>query len=363
MKAYLALEDGTFLEGEGFGAEGVAKGELVFETGMTGYVEALTDPSYNGQLLMLTYPMVGNYGVSEEDYQSDGIKAESLVIRDLCRYPSNWKSEKTLEEFLKEHDIPGIEGIDTRMLTRKARIHGTMKAVLSVGNGEVEKEELVKEAKEQPSIKEKEHLVPEMSKEEVQRFENGGDLELVMIDCGYKTNILENTLKKDINVTIVPYDTPAEEILDLNPDGVLVSNGPGNPALLNETIENVEKLIGETVLYGICLGNQLISLALGAETFKLKFGHRGINHPVKDLETGRVFISTQNHGFAVTRESLKDVGLEVTQINLNDDTVEGVEHKDMPIKAVQYHPEAGPGPHDTYFFFDDLRESLEKNKD
>lgn len=362
MKAYLALEDGTFLEGDGFGAEGKAKGELVFETGMTGYVEALTDPSYNGQLLMLTYPMVGNYGVSEDDYQADGIKAEALVIRDLCRYPSNWKSEKTLDEFLKEYDIPGIEGIDTRMLTRKARIHGTMKAVLYVGDEEVGEEELVQEAKEQPSIKEKEHLVPEMSNEQVQRYEDGGDLELVMIDCGYKKNILENTLKQDINVTIVPYDTSAEEILDLEPDGVLVSNGPGNPALLDETIENIEKLIGETVLYGICLGNQLISLALGAETFKLKFGHRGINHPVKDLESGRVFISTQNHGFAVTRESLKDVGLEVTQINLNDETVEGVEHKDMPIKAVQYHPEAGPGPHDTYFFFDDLRESLEKNK-
>ncbi len=362
MKAYLALEDGTFLEGEGFGAEGKAKGELVFETGMTGYVEALTDPSYNGQLLMLTYPMVGNYGVNPEHYQSDGIKAEALVLRDLCRYPSNGTSEKSLNEFLEEYDIPGVEGIDTRMLTRKARIHGTMKAVLYVGNEEMEKDELVREAKEQPGIKEKEYLVPEMSSEEVQRFENGGDLDLVMLDCGYKKNILTNILKEDINVTIVPYDTTADEILDYEPDGVLVSNGPGNPALLDETIENIRDLIGETVLYGICLGNQLISLALGAETFKLKFGHRGINHPVKDLESGRVFISTQNHGFAVTRESLKDVGLEVTEINLNDDTVEGVEHEEMPIKAVQYHPEAGPGPHDTYFFFEELRKSLESNE-
>lgn len=361
MKAYLAIEDGTFIEGEGFGAPGKAKGELVFETGMTGYVEALTDPSYNGQILMLTYPLIGNYGVNAEDYQSDGIKSEGLVIRDLCRYPSNWRSEKTLDEFLKKFDIPGIQGVDTRMLTRKARIHGTMKSVLSVGE-EVEKEELVREAKEQESIKKKDYLVPEVSSEEFQRIENGGDLELVMIDCGYKTNILTNVLKEDINVTIVPHDTPAEDVLDLDPDGVLVSNGPGNPALLETTIKNVKKLLGETVVYGICLGNQIISLALGAETFKLKFGHRGINQPVKDLKSGRVFISTQNHGFAVKRESLENVGLEVTQINLNDDTVEGVRHRDMPIKAVQYHPEAGPGPHDTYFFFDELKESLKENK-
>ncbi len=359
MKAYLALEDGTFLEGEGFGAKGRAKGELVFETGMTGYVEALTDPSYNGQILMLTYPLIGNYGVSEEDYQSDGIKSEALVIRDLCQYPSNWRSDKSLDEFLKEFDIPGIQGVDTRMLTRKARIHGTMKSVVSVGE-EVDKDELIREAREQPGIVEKEYLVEEVSCDEVQRFENGGDLELVMLDCGYKRNILTNVLKEGINVTIVPHDTSADDILSYESDGVLVSNGPGNPALLDEVIENVRKLFGETVLYGICLGNQLISLALGAETFKLKFGHRGINHPVKDLETGRVFISTQNHGFAVTEDSLKDVGLEITQINLNDNTVEAVKHSEMPIKAVQYHPEAGPGPHDTYFFFKELRESMEK---
>ncbi|MFP4005844.1 MAG: glutamine-hydrolyzing carbamoyl-phosphate synthase small subunit [Candidatus Hadarchaeia archaeon] len=360
MKAYLALEDGTFLKGKGFGAKGRAEGELVFETGMTGYVEALTDPSYNGQLLMLTYPQVGNYGVTSKDYQSDGIKAESLVIRDLCRYPSNYRSEMDLDEFLKKYEIPGIEDVDTRKLTRKARIHGTMKAVLVTGE-EREKEELVEEAKEIESIKTKESLVPEVSNEKIRRYESSGDLELVMIDCGYKSNILENTLKEGINVTIVPYDTPADEILEMDPDGVLISNGPGNPALLEKTISTIEDLMGKTVVYGICLGNQLISLALGAETFKLKFGHRGINHPVKDLESGRVFISTQNHGFAVTEESLEEVGLEITQVNLNDETVEAVEHKDMPIKAVQYHPEAGPGPHDTYFFFDELREDLEKN--
>jgi len=355
------LEDGTVVEGRGFGSPGVARGEMVFQTGMTGYVEALTDPSYKGQILMLTYPLVGNYGVNPEDYQSEGIKAEALVIRDLCRYPSNHLSEMSLDEFLKKQNIPGIEGVDTRRLTRKARVHGTMKAMLKVGE-DIDEDQLVEEVKEQKGIEERKDLVPSVSIDRVKKFENGGDLELAVIDCGCKSNIVSNVLKEGIDITMFPHDVTADEILSIEPDGVLVSNGPGNPALLNDTIETVRDLIGETVLYGICLGNQIISLAMGAETYKLKFGHRGINHPVKDLETGRVFISTQNHGFAVTENSLKDVGLEVTQINLNDDTIEGVEHKNYPIRAVQYHPEAGPGPHDTFFFFDDLRKSLEKGK-
>lgn len=359
MKAKIALEDGTVLEGEGFGSTGKAKGELVFQTGMTGYMEALTDPSYNGQILMLTYPLVGNYGVTSEDYQSDGIKPEAFVIRDLCRHPSNWRSERTLNEFMEEQGIPGIEDVDTRMLTRNIRIHGSMKCVVSVDE-EMKEEKLVSEARKQKSIKEKDWLVDEVSMEKELRFE-GGDLDLVMVNCGYKRNILRNILKEGINVTLVPHDTSADEILDKNPDGVLVSSGPGNPELLDQTIETVKNLLGETVLYGICLGNQIISLALGAETFKLKFGHHGINHPVKDERRRRVFISTQNHGFAVKRKDLEDVGLKVTQANLNDQTVEGVEHEKMPIKAVQYHPEAGPGPHDTYFFFRDLRKSLENS--
>ncbi len=360
MKAYLALEDGTFLEGEGFGVKDTAKGELVFETAMTGYVESLTDPSYNGQILMPTYPQVGNYGVSEDDYESDSIKAEGMVIRELCEYPCNWKSDKSLNEFLKEYEIPGIQGIDTRMLTRKIREEGSMKAVLQVG-GVADKEELVKEAKDVKSIEKKENLVPEMSVDKLETYDAGGDLSLVMVDCGYKGSILDNLLANDINVTIVPYDTPSEEILGLNPDGVLISNGPGNPELLDDTIETVQELFGETVVSGICLGTQIISLALGAETFKLKFGHRGINHPVKDLESGRVYISTQNHGFAISKDSMGEAGLEMTQVNLNDDTVEAVEHEKYPLKAVQYHPEAGPGPHDTRFFFDELKKLLEEH--
>ncbi|KXA97285.1 carbamoyl phosphate synthase small subunit [candidate division MSBL1 archaeon SCGC-AAA259I09] len=359
MKAYLALEDGTVVEGKGFGSPGKAKGELVFQTGMTGYVEALTDPSYNGQILMLTYPLIGNYGVVPQDYESEGIKAEALVIRDLCQYPSNWRSEMTLDQFLKKHDIPGIEKIDTRKLTRKARIHGTMKAILEVGEENVDEKGLVRKAREQKSIEERENLVPQVSIKGKERFEGEGNSELVMIDCGYKNSILTTLHRENINVTIVPYDTSAENILDLEPDGALVSNGPGNPALLEETIDTIEKLLEETVLYGICLGNQLISLATGAETYKLKFGHRGINHPVKHLETGRVSITTQNHGFAVTEKSLQNTGLEATQINLNDKTIEAIEHENLPVKAVQYHPEAGPGPHDALPFFKQLKNRLQ----
>lgn len=358
MKGQLALEDGTLIEGDGFGASGTAKGELVFETGMTGYVQALTDPSYNGQILMFTYPLIGNYGVNSDDYQSDGIRCEGLVIKDLCEYPSNWRSEQSLDQFLKEQDIPGIEGIDTRMLTRKARIHGTMKAVVHVGD-EREKEDLMTSVKDLPSIEDMSDLVDEVSTDEVIRYEEGHDQNIVMIDCGYKDSILGHLRERNVDIQIVPHDTPADVILEERPDGVLISNGPGNPELLDTTIETATDLGGEVPLFGICLGHQIIALANGAESFKLKYGHRGINHPVKDLKTDRVFISTQNHGFAIDDKSLERSNIDITQINLNDDTVEAIEHESLPIKAVQYHPEANPGPHDTYFFFDEMFETIE----
>lgn len=358
MKAYLALEDGTLLEGKGFGSPCKAEGELVFGTGMSGYVEALTDPSYNGQLLMFTYPLIGNYGVSSEDFQSDGIKCEGAVVKDICKCPSNWRSEKTLDEFLKEEEIPGIEGIDTRMLTRKARVHGTMKAVLS--NGDADKEGLVEEAKSLPSIKEIPDLVNDVSTDKMISHKNDNDEKMVLIDCGYKESIAKHLLDRGSDVDIVPHDTPSDEILDLNPDGVLVSNGPGNPEILESTIKTVNDLIGETPLFGICLGHQIISLACGGQSFKLKYGHRGINQPVKDMKSGRVFISTQNHGFTIDKDSLNDTDLEISQINLNDDTIEGVENDYLSIKTVQYHPEAKPGPHDTYFFFEEMFKMISK---
>lgn len=357
-KAILVLEDGTVVRGNGFGALGEAQGEIVFNTGMTGYVEALTDPSYAGQILMMTYPLIGNYGVCSEDYESDGIKVEGFVVREACENPSNWRSEKSLPEFLEEYGIPGIQGVDTRMLTKKIRVYGTMKSTLVVyeDGDEPDIEELIEKTRRQPYITELD-LVEKVSTPKPRIIDHGRSLDVVVIDCGVKLSILR-LLQREANIILVPYNTPAEEILSYDPDGVLISNGPGDPARVKETIETARRLAGRVVLYGICLGHQIISLALGAKTYKLKFGHRGVNQPVKDFETGRVFISTQNHGFAVDESSLEGTGLTLTQINLNDNTVEGVRHRELPINAVQYHPEAGPGPHDTYFFFEDFFQTM-----
>lgn len=347
MKAALALEDGTYLEGKAFGAEKIAVGEIVFCTSMTGYVEALTDPSYKGQILMMTYPLIGNYGVCREDFESDGVKVEGFVVRELCKKPSNWRSEMSIDEFLKEYGVVGIEGVDTRMLTKKIRIYGSMKAAIGV---EVEKEKLIGIARDQPFISDID-LVDKVCVREPKRIFANGKLEVVLIDCGVKMSIVRQLLKRGINLTLVPYNYPAEKILEMNPDGVFISNGPGDPARVKETIETIRKLIGKLPMAGICLGHQLMALAFGAKTFKLKFGHHGSNQPTKDLETGRVFISSQNHNFAVEEKTLPK-GFEITQINLNDRTIEGLRHDEFPIITVQYHPEAGPGPHDTYFFFD-----------
>jgi carbamoyl-phosphate synthase small subunit len=351
FNAALALEDGTFVEGFGFGSEGYVEGELVFNTSMTGYVEALTDPSYAGQILMMTYPLIGNYGVSEEDFESDGIKVEGFVVRELCREPSNWRCEKGLDEFLKEYSKPGIEGVDTRAFTKKTRVYGAMKAVLWYGD--YDREKMLKRAVEQPSIMEID-LVDKVCVREPKRIEADGKYEVVLVDCGIKNSIIRQLLKRRINLTVVPFNYPASKIRELSPDGIFISNGPGDPLRVKSTIETIRELAGEFPMAGICLGNQLVALALGGKTFKLKFGHRGSNQPVKDFETGRVFISSQNHGFAVDDKSLEGTGLEVTQLNLNDMTVEGMRHRDYPLITVQYHPEAGPGPHDTYFFFDNF---------
>lgn len=356
MKAALALEDGTFVEGIAFGAEREALGEIVFCTSMTGYVEALTDPSYKGQILMMTYPLIGNYGVNREDFESDGVKVEGFVVKELCKKPSNWRSQMSLEELLKAYDVPGIEGVDTRMLTRKIRIYGSMRA--AIGVGEIEREELIAKAAGQPLISEID-LVDKVCVKWPKRIESGGKLEVALIDCGVKMSIVRQLLKRGINVTLVPYNYPAEKIMEINPDGVFISNGPGDPARVKPAIETIRKLAGKVPMAGICLGHQLTALAFGAKTFKLKFGHHGSNQPVKDFETGRVFISSQNHNFAVDPSTLPR-DFEVTQINLNDHTVEGMVHRDVPLITVQYHPEAGPGPHDTHFFFDRYLDMLRK---
>ncbi|HIP24897.1 MAG TPA: carbamoyl-phosphate synthase small subunit, partial [Archaeoglobus profundus] len=333
MKAVLVLEDGTYVEGVAFGAEKTVEGELVFNTSMTGYVEALTDPSYAGQILMMTYPLIGNYGVCIEDFESDGVKVEGFVVRELCKEPSNWRSEMTVDELLKEYDVPGIEGVDTRMLTKKIRIYGAMNAILAVGD-DIDIEKLIEKAKNITPITEKD-LVDKVCVKEPKRLDCGGKYEVVLIDCGVKKSIIRQLMLRKVNVTLVPYNYPAKKILEMDPDGVFISNGPGDPARVNPTIETIKNLVGKLPMAGICLGHQLTALALGAKTFKLKFGHRGSNQPVKDFETGRVFISSQNHGFAVDMKSLEGTGLEVTQINLNDYTVEGLKHKELPIMTVQ----------------------------
>lgn len=351
VKAYLALEDGTVVEGNAFGAERDAEGELVFNTAMTGYVEALTDPSYKGQILMMTYPLIGNYGVCRDDFESDGVKVEGFVVKELCKHPSNWRSEMSVDELLKEYNIPGIEGVDTRMLTKKTRIYGAMKAVIAIGD-DVDREKIVERARNQPSITEID-LVDKVCVKEPKRIEaEKSKYEVVLIDHGVKNSIVRQLLLRRVSVTLVPYWYPAEKILEDDWDGVFISNGPGDPARVEESVETIRKLAGKIPMAGICLGHQLVARAFKAKTFKLKFGHHGANQPVKDFENGRVFISSQNHGFAVDEKTLPKE-IEVTQINLNDMTVEGMKHKEIPLISVQYHPEAGPGPHDTYFFFDE----------
>ncbi|WP_455364154.1 glutamine-hydrolyzing carbamoyl-phosphate synthase small subunit [[Eubacterium] cellulosolvens] len=361
MKAILVLEDGTILYGNGFGIEGIAEGELVFNTSISGYVEALTDPSYAGQILMMTYPLIGNYGVTDEDYESDRVQVEGFVIRELCKRPSNWRSKKNLNDFLIEHGKKGIEEVDTRMLTKKVRVHGTLKAALIVYKNQqpYSNHELVQMVRNQPHITEQE-LIGKVSIHQSIDYEVDGQYNVVLVDCGTKRSIINQLLERKMNLHIVPYNYPSRDILEMKPNAVLISNGPGDPMKALKTIDTIRRLVKKIPVAGICLGHQLISLAMGARTFKLKFGHRGSNQPVKDFETGRVFISSQNHGFAVDEKSLRKTGLEITQINLNDRTIEGLKHKELPIIAVQYHPEAGPGPHDTHSFFDEFVKLMER---
>lgn len=356
--AKLALEDGTILKGEGFGYSTIKTGEVVFATGMTGYVESLTDPSYKGNILMSTYPLQGNYGISKDWYQSDGIKVEGFVVREETRYPSHRQSEQNLSEFLDENKIPGISGIDTRALTLNIRRHGTMKGALATE--EVDDEELLAMARTQPRIEDID-LVDKVSVTEPRILGEKYRNRAVIMDYGVKNNSIDELLKRKIGVVILPYNTPPQEILDYEPEGLLISSGPGNPSRVKEGIRIVQKLSEELPIFGICLGQQIISLAFGAKIYKMKFGHRGANQPVKDLESGKITITSQNHGFAIDRESCEGLPLEVTQINLNDNTVEGVKHEELPIIGVQYHPEAGPGPKDTDYHFDHFLENIKKN--
>ena len=359
MKSILALEDGTTFEGSSFGAAGTTFGEVVFNTSMAGYQEILTDPSYKGQIVTMTYPLIGNYGSNSEDIESRKPFVEGFVVRECSELASNWRNECTLDEYLKKYNIIGIEGIDTRALTRHIRLAGAMKAVISTE--ELNPDKLIEMAKASESLVGKD-LVKEVSSREITKYNKGGKYNVVVMDTGVKYNILRLLAARNCRVTVVPADTSAEKILELKPDGLMLSNGPGDPAAVTYVVENVKKLLGKVPMFGICLGQQMLGLAMGGRTFKLKFGHHGANHPVKDLKTGKVHITVQNHGFCVDIDSLPKDDIEITHINLNDKTLEGIRHKSLPVFSVQFHPEAGPGPHDANYMFDKFVEMMEKNR-
>jgi len=359
-EAVLVLADGTLVKGVGFGAVGKKSGEVVFNTGMVGYPEAITDPSYNGQILMQTYPFIGNYGIYPAHFESDNPKIEGYIIHELCREPSHWASKITLDKWLEDSGIPAIERVDTRMLTKKIRIYGVMLGILEVYKRRdlPDFNELLKEAKHIPDPN-KTDLVAEVATRKIQKLDVKGKYHVVLVDCGVKKNIIRSLVRRKLNVTVVPPNTSTEQILDMNPNGILLSNGPGDPKMVPYVVETARELVQTDIpIMGICLGIQILALAFGGDTYKLKFGHRGQNHPCIDLDTGRCYITSQNHGYAVKAESLNGKELKVTYINANDKTVEGIAHLKKPIFAVQFHPEAAPGPEDTQHLFDQFLENI-----
>jgi carbamoyl-phosphate synthase small subunit len=367
-KAVLLLEDGTLFTGKGFGTTAKVSGEVVFSTQMVGYLEALTDPSYKGQILTFTYPLVGNYGVPDKQthlgfplhFESDHIQPQGVIIHELCHEPFHWASTRTLDKWLTDEGVPGIYGIDTRRLTKKLRTHGTMLGILQVfeENEEPDIDALKKNSKNIANPNQID-LVKEVSIKNALTYNIEGKKTVVLIDCGVKYSIIRSLLKRGITVVRVPYDTSATQILNYHPDGVFISNGPGDPKLYTKTIDTIRELSEKIPIMGVCLGAQILALALGGDTYKLKFGHRAQNQPVQDLDNNCCYITTQNHGYAINPESLKKTPLEPWFVNPNDKTLEGIRHKTKPVFAVQWHPEASPGPYDTDFWFDKFAKTME----
>lgn len=370
-KAMLLLEDGRLFRGESCGAQGEAVGEVVFNTSLTGYQEVITDPSYKGQIVTMTYPHIGNYGICEEDVESVRPQVDGLVVRECCPYPSNWRSRKSLDAYLKEHGVVGIQGVDTRALTKHIRDAGAQHGIISTLDDDIQS--LQQKLASAPRIVGRD-LVREVTcstpypwdqgtwyRERGYRKQTSASPErsrVVVFDFGVKRNILRHLVDQGFAVTVVPASTSAEDVLRMDPHGICLSNGPGDPEGVPYAIETIGALLGKRPLFGICLGHQLLGLALKGRTYKLKFGHRGGNQPVKDMVTGAVAITSQNHGFCVDYESLDTGMITITHINLNDSTVEGLRHRELPLFSVQYHPEASPGPHDASYLFNQFREMI-----
>ncbi|PIZ63999.1 MAG: carbamoyl phosphate synthase small subunit [Candidatus Marinimicrobia bacterium CG_4_10_14_0_2_um_filter_48_9] len=358
--ALLVLSNGKFFRGTVFGSAGETIGEVCFNTSMTGYQEILTDPSYCGQIVTMTYPHIGNYGVNPEDMESDRIQVAGFVVREGSETPSNFRATQSLPEFLREREIVGIQGIDTRALTRLIRDEGAMNGIISAID--LDPESLLKKVRQAPSMTGQDlaRVVTRQSWEIWKANHDAASFKVVAVDFGIKYNILRQLADHGCETTIVPAQTSAEDILALNPDGIFLSNGPGDPAAVSYAIETVRHLLGKKPVFGICLGHQILALARGAKTYKLKFGHRGGNHPVKHLATGKIEITSQNHGFAVDVDSLPNT-IEPTHWNLNDQTLEGFRCTDLPAFSVQYHPEASPGPHDARYLFQDFIHLMEQH--
>ena len=378
QRAILALEDGKVFEGSSFGAAGEHWGEVVFNTSMTGYQEILTDPSYKGQIVTMTYPLIGNYGVNEEDFESTHPWVEGFVVKENCPFPSNWRSQESLGAYLKSHGILGIEGIDTRALTKHIRTVGAMRGILSTED--LDPESLVRKARSSPSMVGSDWVKAVTCSEPYEWGQKEGTgaglwewgkgqvadpsvekkFRVVAMDFGMKHNIVRHLASRGCRIFVVPAETAPEEILRTNPQGIFLSNGPGDPAALTYAVATVRALLGKRPIFGICLGHQLLGLAMGGKTYKLKFGHRGANQPVKNLLNGKVEITTQNHGFCVDMDTLPAGQVEVTHINLNDRSLEGMRHRRLPIFSVQYHPEASAGPHDAAYLFDEFIALMER---
>jgi carbamoyl-phosphate synthase small subunit len=358
-QAVLVLEDGRTFRGYSFGAEGETFGEMVFNTSMSGYQEILTDPSYAGQLVCMTYPLIGNYGTNSEDSESRKPWAEGFVVREACKISSNWRAEETLDSYMKRHKIVGIEHIDTRALVRHIRDKGAMRAVIS--SLDLNETSLLEKVSSSAEMKDRE-LASVVTVDEAYEYSKTGKYHVVCYDFGVKTNSLREFAKRDCKITVVPAETSAEDVLKLKPDGIFLSNGPGDPSSMTSVVAEIKKLTESNIpMFGICLGHQILGQVFGGTTYKMLFGHRGGNQPIKDLTTGKVEITSHNHGFAVDAESLPN-NIEITHINLNDKTVAGLRHKNLPIFSVQYHPESAPGPHDSEYLFQRFIDLIESNR-